>query len=90
MVAQVYAGMWRRNGYSLQHKIFFYHNVRCRGEKYDKDIHIMQFCAANLPPADFLVHVLFKYGLVNWARKDIEVELSNSNSTLKSNLFETI
>ena len=55
-----------------------------------KDIHIMQFCAANLPPADFLVHVLFKYGLVNWARKDIEVELSNSNSTLKSNLFETI
>jgi hypothetical protein len=28
MVSQVYAGMWRRNGYSLQHQIFFYHNAR--------------------------------------------------------------
>ena len=31
MVSQVYAGMWRRNGYSLQHQIFFYHNARCVG-----------------------------------------------------------
>ena len=28
MVSQVFAGMWRRNGYSLQHQIFFYHNAR--------------------------------------------------------------
>lgn len=28
MVAQVHAGMWRRNGYSLLHQLYFYRNVR--------------------------------------------------------------
>lgn len=78
MVAQVYAGMWRRNGYSLQHQIFFYHNVRCRGEMYDRDVHILQFCASNIPPDQFLVHLLYKFGLANWARRDFEIAEDDS------------
>jgi len=68
MVSQVYAGLWRRNGFSLHHQIHFYHNARCRGENYDRDIQMLQYCAANLPPELFLLHTLHKFGLTNWAK----------------------
>ncbi len=42
---------------------------RCRGEMYDRDIQLLQFCAATLPPDEFLVHCLNKFGLVAWAAK---------------------
>merc|ERR1719308_346198 len=73
MVSQVHAGMWRRNGYSLQHQIFFYHNARCRGEMYDRDIQAMQFCAANMNHDAFLLQVLDKFGLLHWADTDFQV-----------------
>ena len=73
MVSQVHAGMWRRNGYSLQHQIFFYHNARCRGEMYDRDIQAMQFCAANMNHDSFLLQVLDKFGLLHWADTDFQV-----------------
>lgn len=73
MVSQVHAGMWRRNGYSLQHQIFFYHNARCRGEMYDRDIQAMQFCAANMDHGQFLLQCLDKFGLVHWANTDFQV-----------------
>ena len=78
MVSQVHAGMWRRNGYSLTHQIFFYHNSRCRGEMYDRDIQLLQFCAAHLPPDTFLLHCLHKFGLVNWASSNFEVSEEDS------------
>jgi hypothetical protein len=36
---------------------------------YDRDIQLLQFCAATLPPDEFLVHCLNKFGLVAWAAK---------------------
>ena len=42
MIAQSQAGMWRRNGYSLLNQIYFYRNVRCQTEMYDKDIVMLQ------------------------------------------------
>ena len=73
LVSQVHAGMWRRNGSSLQHQIFFYHNARCRGEMYDRDIQAMQFCAANMNHDSFLLQVLDKFGLLHWADTDFQV-----------------
>jgi len=73
MVSQVHAGMWRRNGYSLQHQIYFYHNARCRGEMYDRDIQAMQFCAANMNHNSFLVQLMDKFGLVHWANTEFQV-----------------
>ena len=73
MVSQVHAGMWRRNGNSLQHQIFFYHNARCRAEMYDRDIQAMQFCAANMNHNSFLLQVLDKFGLLHWADTDFRV-----------------
>ena len=46
------------------HPVFDY---RCRVEMYDRDVELLQFCAANLEPEQFLVHLLNKFGLVTWA-----------------------
>ncbi|EHB10845.1 E3 ubiquitin-protein ligase UBR2 [Heterocephalus glaber] len=42
LCAQVHAGMWRRNGFSLVNQIYYYHNVKCRREMFDKDIMMLQ------------------------------------------------
>ena len=67
LVAQASAGMWRRNGYSLANQIYFYQQPRCREEMLDKDIVMMQSCAAVMPADSFLIAMLNKFGLVSWA-----------------------
>ncbi|KAG2467425.1 UBR2 ligase, partial [Polypterus senegalus] len=42
LCAQVHAGMWRRNGFSLVNQIYYYHNVKCRAEMFDKDLSVLQ------------------------------------------------
>ncbi|CAN8023512.1 unnamed protein product [Ixodes persulcatus] len=69
MVAQFRAGMWRRNGYSLLNQIYFYHNVRLRGETYDRDVTLLQAAAALLESNEFLIQLLHKYGLLAWAKE---------------------
>ena len=78
LVSQVHAGMWRRNGYSLTHQIYFYHNSRFRGEMYDRDVQTMQFCAANMEPAHFLLQLLDKFGLVHWAQSEFQISEEES------------
>ncbi|XP_064603615.1 E3 ubiquitin-protein ligase UBR2-like isoform X2 [Liolophura sinensis] len=73
LISQTQAGMWRRNGYSLLNQIFFYHNVKCRGEMYDRDIVMLQLGAALLPSDEFMIHVLNKYNLIQWARELYEI-----------------
>ena len=36
---------------------------------FDRDIQLLQFCGANMEPNKFLLHVLHKFGLANWAAK---------------------
>ncbi|CAL1294338.1 unnamed protein product [Larinioides sclopetarius] len=67
MLAQFRAGMWRRNGYSLLNQVYFYHNVRLRDEMYDRDILMLQIAAAMIESNEFLIHLIYKYGLLNWA-----------------------
>ncbi|XP_064624216.1 E3 ubiquitin-protein ligase UBR2-like isoform X2 [Lineus longissimus] len=72
MIAQTQAGMWRRNGYSLLNQIFFYSNVRCRGEMYDKDVVLLQSCAAMIESNEFVIHLLNKFGLLVWIREEYD------------------
>ncbi|XP_070180013.1 E3 ubiquitin-protein ligase UBR2-like isoform X1 [Littorina saxatilis] len=72
LIAQTQAGMWRRNGFSLLNQIYFYHNVRCREEMYNKDIIMLQIAASLLEPDDFLIHLLNKYGLVAWTKPEYD------------------
>merc|ERR1719419_892270 len=78
LVSQVHAGMWRRNGYSLQHQIYFYHNARCRGEMYDRDIQALQLCAANMDRDHFVLQLLDKFGLLHWANSEFQISEEES------------
>lgn len=75
MISQVHAGMWRRNGYSLIHQLYFYHNVKCRTEMLDKDIVLLQAGAALIESNEFLIHILNKFNLVNWAQQNFETAM---------------
>uniref|UniRef100_A0A673M9G8 E3 ubiquitin-protein ligase n=1 Tax=Sinocyclocheilus rhinocerous TaxID=307959 RepID=A0A673M9G8_9TELE len=70
LCAQVHAGMWRRNGFSLVNQIYYYHNVKCRVEMFDKDLimsaylqttfcpHFFSFCLISLCLHSFLFPVM--------------------------------
>ena len=49
-----------------------------RGEMYDRDVQLIQFCAATLPPNTFILHCLNKFNLINWASKDFAVSEEES------------
>ncbi|KAH8330115.1 hypothetical protein KR059_001969 [Drosophila kikkawai] len=78
MIAQVAAGMWRRNGYSLLHQLYFYRNVRCRVEMLDRDIVCLQIGASLMESNEFLIHVLNKFNLINWAQANYETVLAEA------------
>ncbi|KAM9294414.1 E3 ubiquitin-protein ligase UBR1 [Gastrophryne carolinensis] len=64
LVGQVAAEMWRRNGLTIISQVFYYHDVKCREEMYDKDILMLQIGASYMDPNRFLLMVLDKYELV--------------------------
>ncbi|KAL1506747.1 hypothetical protein ABEB36_006051 [Hypothenemus hampei] len=79
MIAQVHAGMWRRNGYALVNTLYFYHNVKCRTEMLDRDITLLQIGASLIESNEFLIHVLNKFNLINWALPDFEINSLKSS-----------
>lgn len=42
LVAQVQAGMWRRNGYAMSDQVRVYFDPRCRKEMFDQDVIMLQ------------------------------------------------
>ncbi|KAM6335570.1 E3 ubiquitin-protein ligase UBR1 isoform 2-T2 [Podargus strigoides] len=69
LVAQVAAEMWRRNGLSLISQIFYYQDVKCREEMYDKDIIMLQVGASLMDPNQFLLLILQRYELADAFKK---------------------
>nr|XP_042121710.1 E3 ubiquitin-protein ligase UBR2 [Peromyscus maniculatus bairdii] len=63
LCAQVHAGMWRRNGFSLVNQIYYYHNVKCRREMFDKDIMMLQTGVSMMDPNHFLMIMLSRFEL---------------------------
>ncbi|XP_077479848.1 E3 ubiquitin-protein ligase UBR2 isoform X1 [Stigmatopora argus] len=63
LCAQVLAGMWRRNGFSLINQIYYYHNVKCRVEMFDKDVIMLQAGASMMDPNHFLMILLRRFEL---------------------------
>ena len=88
--------MWRHNGYSLINQLYFYQNVRCRTEMYDRDIVLLQLCAALFDsPDSFLLACLHRFNLLNWAKADFDTlqqQLAKNSppSTKKSNSEEDV
>ncbi|XP_058445563.1 E3 ubiquitin-protein ligase UBR1-like [Malaya genurostris] len=73
MISQVYAGMWRRNGYSLLNQLYFYRNVKCRYEMLDRDIAILQIGASLIESNEYLIHIMSKFNLIEWTYDDFDV-----------------
>uniref|UniRef100_A0A8B9IVT7 E3 ubiquitin-protein ligase n=1 Tax=Amazona collaria TaxID=241587 RepID=A0A8B9IVT7_9PSIT len=69
LIAQVAAEMWRRNGLSLISQVFYYQDVKCREEMYDKDIIMLQIGASLMDPNQFLLLVLQRYELADAFKK---------------------
>ncbi|OBS60397.1 hypothetical protein A6R68_08476 [Neotoma lepida] len=74
LVAQVVAEMWRRNGLSLISQVFYYQDVKCREEMYDKDIIMLQIGASIMDPNKFLLLVLQRYELADAFNKTISTK----------------
>lgn len=59
--------MWKRNGYSLLNQLYFYQNVRCRTDMMDKDVVALQIGASLIEANEFLLHVINRFDLFQWA-----------------------
>jgi hypothetical protein len=66
LAAQVNAGMWKKNGYSVARQVGAYQYHYPRGMMYDKDIVMLQAMAAVLDPSVFLYSVIHKFRLDTW------------------------
>ncbi|XP_066551068.1 E3 ubiquitin-protein ligase UBR1 isoform X2 [Amia ocellicauda] len=63
LAAQVSAEMWRRNGLSLVSQVYYYQDVKCRDEMFDKDVIMLQIAASKLDPNSFLMIILQRFEL---------------------------
>ncbi|XP_062252629.1 E3 ubiquitin-protein ligase UBR1 [Platichthys flesus] len=66
LAAQVSAEMWRRNGLSLVSQVYYYQDVKCRDEMYDKDIVMLQIAASKMDPNHFLMLILLRFELFDY------------------------
>ncbi|XP_054652195.1 E3 ubiquitin-protein ligase UBR1 isoform X2 [Dunckerocampus dactyliophorus] len=66
LAAQVSAEMWRRNGLSLVSQVYYYQDVKCRDEMYDKDILMLQIAASRMDGNHFLMLILLRFELFNF------------------------
>lgn len=70
MIAQFRSSMWRRNGYSLINQVMYFHSARMRKEMFDRDILVLQECAAMCDAKEFMIHLLNKFQLFNWVHQE--------------------
>uniref|UniRef100_A0A7N5ZZ28 E3 ubiquitin-protein ligase n=1 Tax=Anabas testudineus TaxID=64144 RepID=A0A7N5ZZ28_ANATE len=98
LCAQVHAGMWRRNGFSLINQIYYYHNVKCRVEMFDKDIIMLQAGASMMDPNHFLMIVMSRFELfhifscadVRKRYREANKDLVQQNNTLIEEMLHLI
>uniref|UniRef100_A0A6Q2YLN7 E3 ubiquitin-protein ligase n=1 Tax=Esox lucius TaxID=8010 RepID=A0A6Q2YLN7_ESOLU len=78
LAAQVSAEMWRRNGLSLVSQVYYYQDVKCRDEMFDKDVIMLQIAASQMDPNHFIMLILLRFELFdvfngNHSNKDQEL-----------------
>ncbi|CAF3756931.1 unnamed protein product [Rotaria socialis] len=83
LCAQHVAGLWKRNGYSLSNQIYYYSNVKCRKEMYDRDILALQVGASLISADTYLVQLLHKFNLLEWIRSPENGHTSETESRVK-------
>ncbi|CAF1204742.1 unnamed protein product [Rotaria sordida] len=81
--AQHVAGLWKRNGYSLSNQIYYYSNIKCRKEMYDRDILALQVGASLTPSDTYLIQLMHKFNLLEWIRSPENGHSSETESKVK-------
>jgi hypothetical protein len=66
--AQVNGGYWRRNGYAVLNQAYYYQHSSCRSHMYDKDIILLQACAAVMDPEIFMKTIIHRFGVATWTK----------------------
>ncbi|KAL0969076.1 hypothetical protein UPYG_G00222340 [Umbra pygmaea] len=66
LAAQVSAEMWRRNGLSLVSQVYYYQDVKCRDEMFDKDVMMLQIAASKMDPNHFVMLILQRFELFDF------------------------
>jgi E3 ubiquitin-protein ligase UBR2 len=66
LTIQTNIGLWKRNGFSLLSQVYFYSNIKCRQEMFDRDILALQVGASVMNPNDFLINMLHHFGLYDF------------------------
>lgn len=63
LVYQTNNGFWKRNGFSLLSQVYFYSNIKCRFEMFDRDVLCLQMGLAQMDSNEFLIDILHRFGL---------------------------
>lgn len=65
-LAQMKAGMWVRNGFSLRHQMQTYKNVSQRDLTHNRDIFLLQTALVTINPSRMLVTMVDRFNLNHW------------------------
>lgn len=66
LVSQTNNGLWKRNGFSLLSQVYFYSNIKCRHDMFDRDILCLQMGASVMEPNEFIINLLTHYNLCEY------------------------
>ena len=88
LACQTRAGLWKRNGTSLQSMVFWYTRSNIRDVMALQDVKAMQFiCRVFDAPDDYLATLLNAAGLnPDSSNNEMEIELENQGTTAKEKL----
>uniref|UniRef100_A0A8P4K694 E3 ubiquitin-protein ligase n=1 Tax=Dicentrarchus labrax TaxID=13489 RepID=A0A8P4K694_DICLA len=89
LAAQVSAEMWRRNGLSLVSQVYYYQDVKCRDEMYDKDILMLQIAASKMDPNHFLMLILLRFELFDYFNGSCSSKDQRCSTSLSSSLVQS-
>lgn len=65
-LAQMKAGMWVRNGFSLRHQMQTYKNVSQRDLTHHRDIFLLQTALVTINPSRMLLTMIDRFNLCRW------------------------
>lgn len=87
--AQVSAGLWRRNGYTLMHQVALYFGRGLHDTGYDLDLFLVQFAVAQCAsPCDFIHALCAHFGVIDYL--DYPSHLNVGNHAQNQDAWNTL
>ncbi|KAG0643765.1 hypothetical protein HOY80DRAFT_1031954 [Tuber brumale] len=72
-LAQMKAGMWVRNGFSLRHQMQTYKSVSQREMAHSRDIFLLQTALVTINPSRMLVTMIDRFNLNHWVEGNFDI-----------------